>query len=181
MLPGRRAILFNAANGAVPSGWDIVVQPLNGGESKVIVEGGSHPRYVSSGHIVFARNGALLAVAFDPVRLQVTGAPVVVVESVMHGEGGASGSMNAGGAQFSISDTGSLAYVPGGTYPRASNSLVFVDRNGVTEPLPGLPPTPAEHLFPRFSPDGTRLTYSVGGFGDLQIWVYDIALKTLGP
>src|SRR3970282_1215611 len=117
MLPGRRTLLFNVANSLVPSEWDIVVDTLDGTARKVVIDGGSHPRYVPSGHIVFARHGALLAVAFDVDRLEAMGAPVVVVENVMHGEGGHNTGLNLGAAQFSVANAGALAYVPGGIYP----------------------------------------------------------------
>jgi serine/threonine-protein kinase len=174
MLPERRGLLFNVQTSFVPSEWPIVVQPLDGGERRVVVDGGSDPRYLPSGHIVFARRGTLMAVSFDVNRLEATGDPVVVLEDVMHGEGGGNSRLNAGAAQFRVSNTGSLAYVPGGIYPESTvSSLVWVDQRGEAEPLP-LPP--ASYLAPRFSPDGTRLSYGVGGFGDYQLWVYDIEL-----
>ena len=48
-----------------------------------------------------------MAVPFDPQRLTVTGAPVPVVEGVVQ-------SLDTGSAQYSVSATGSLVYVPGG-------------------------------------------------------------------
>ena len=175
MLPGKRGLLFNVVNqSSVPSDWAVVVETLDGSKRRLVVEGGSYPRYVPSGHIVFARHGAMLAVPFDASRLSVNGAPVVVVEDVMHGEGGRNSELNFGTAQFSVSNTGSLAYVPGGIYPEEPNSLIWVNRTGEVEPLP-LPSH--RHLWPRFSPDGTRLVYATGGFGDTQLWVYDIELE----
>ena len=174
LLPGGRAVLYNVALGEVPSQWDIVVESLDTGRRRVVVEGGSDPRYVSSGHIVFVRTGSLMAVPFDVRRLEVTGAPVVAVEDVMQAERGTDSSLNSGAGQFSVSDSGSLAYVPGGLYPVPEASLVWVDRNGASEPIP-VPP--GNYLHPRVSPDGTRLAYSEGPRGDHQVWVYDIGLE----
>ena len=112
MLAPRRALLLNVANGLIPSDWTIVVETLDRRERKVLVKGGSHPRYLTSGHIVFARSGSLLAVPFDITRLEVTGSPAVVVEDVMHAEGGENNDLNSGVAQFSVANNGSLAYVP---------------------------------------------------------------------
>ena len=103
---------LNVANGLIPSDWTIVVETLDRRERKVLVKGGSHPRYLTSGHIVFARSGSLLAVPFDITRLEVTGSPAVVVEDVMHAEGGENNDLNSGVAQFSVANNGSLAYVP---------------------------------------------------------------------
>jgi len=47
---------------------------------------------------------ALMAVPFDPLRLEVMGAAVPVVEGVLQ-------SRNTGAAQYSFSDNGSLVYV----------------------------------------------------------------------
>ena len=66
----------------------------------------------------------------------------------------------------------------GGVYPATEASLVWVDRNGTSEPLP-VPPGAYRHM--RFSPDGTRLAYAEGPFGDTQIWVYDNRTRGSGP
>ena len=58
-------------------------------------------------------------------------------------------------------------------YPEFVAPLVWVDRSGHAEPLP-LPP--ARYLWPRFSPDGTRLAYAAGPPGHAQLGVYDIGL-----
>jgi dipeptidyl aminopeptidase/acylaminoacyl peptidase len=153
----------------------IVAQPLDGGERKVLIEGGSDPRYLPSGHIAFARRGALWAAPFDAARLDVVGAPVIVVEDVMQAEGGGNTALNTGTAQFSVSASGALAYVPGGIFPEDEFSLTWVDGSGQAEPLP-LPP--ASYVHPRISPEGRRLAYVLGTAGlgtGGQIWVYDIA------
>jgi Tol biopolymer transport system component len=173
LLPGGSALLFNVARGPVPSDWDIAVQRLGSDERTVVVEGGSDPRYLPSGHLVFMRHGALMAVPFDLDRLQATADPVVVVESVMHGEGALFSGFNTGLGQFSVSESGRLAYVPGGVFPEVNNRQILFDRRGAEQPVP-LPPGP--YLYPRFSPDGRRLAYASGGVGDRQIWVYDLVL-----
>jgi DNA-binding winged helix-turn-helix (wHTH) protein/Tol biopolymer transport system component len=174
MFAGHRAMLFNVADDLVPSRWDIVAESLDGGEPKLLLEGGSHPRYVP-GHILFARGGSLLAVPFDAEKLEVTGAPFVVLADVMQAQGGINSNLNSGAAQYSFSSNGTLAYLAGGIYAKQRRSLVWVDRNGAVEPL-RLDPT--DFWWPRFSPDGAALSYATGSYGDLQIWVYDIALET---
>ena len=67
---------------------------------------GVSPHYVSTGHLVYAaEDGSVRAVPFDAGSLEVTGNPVPLVEDVVIKASGA--------ANFSVSDTGSLAYVPG--------------------------------------------------------------------
>lgn len=60
----------------------IVAVSIRTGERKVLVEQGTHARY-SSGHLVYARNGKLHAVAFDPARLEVSGKSFPVLEGVL--------------------------------------------------------------------------------------------------
>jgi Tol biopolymer transport system component len=105
-----------------------------------------------------------MAAVFDPERLQVTGASVPVVEGVVQ-------SISSGAAQYSISATGSLVYVPG-VIQGAERQLVWVDRKGAEQPFSA--PTHA-YESPRFSPDGQRVAVVIDG----QIWLYDLARETL--
>ena len=112
MLPDGQTLLFTlGANTGGRDRWDqarIMVKSLPSGERKTVIEGGSHARYVPTGHLVFARGGVLFAVPFDLKRLEVTGGEVPIVEGVWRAP-----SANSGAALFSVSDTGSLIYVPG--------------------------------------------------------------------
>jgi hypothetical protein len=70
-LPDGKTVLFTV--GTVGS-WDdaqIVAQSLTSGQRHVLIQGGTHPRYSPTGHLVYARGGALLAVQFDPARLKI--------------------------------------------------------------------------------------------------------------
>ena len=60
----------------------IVALSVVTGEVRTIVEGGSSPHYSMTGHLVYARAGDLLTVPFDATALEVTGAPVRVLEGV---------------------------------------------------------------------------------------------------
>ena len=112
MLPDAQTLLFTlGANTGSPDRWDrarIVVQSLGSGERKTLIEGGSHARYVPTGHLVYALGGVLFAVPFDLKRLEVTAGPVPIVEGVWRAP-----AANGGSALFSVSDTGSLIYMPG--------------------------------------------------------------------
>src|SRR5262249_15725712 len=65
-LPGGKALLFTAhkTNGNFDDA-SIVVQGLPSGPRKVIVRGGYHGRYLSSGHVVYVHEGTLFAIPFD--------------------------------------------------------------------------------------------------------------------
>ena len=61
---------------------DIGIVSLQTGDYRPLLEGAGHfARYVPTGHLVYAREGELRAVPFDPRRLEVTGPPVSVLEA----------------------------------------------------------------------------------------------------
>jgi hypothetical protein len=165
LLPGGRAVLFAAATSS--ANWtnvQIAVQTVGAGERRILIQGGTQPRYTPSGHLVYAQGGSLMAATFDPERLQITGLSVPVVNGVVQ-------SISSGAAQYSISTTGSLVYVPGGVQG-AERKLVWVDRNGAEQPFTA--PIRA-YESPRFSPDGQRIAVVTDG----QIWLYDLSRETL--
>jgi tRNA A-37 threonylcarbamoyl transferase component Bud32 len=168
-LPGGRAVLFAVAMSESESYDDasIAVFAADTGQRKVLVEGGMYPRYSPSGHVVYGRNGTLFAVPFDANRLEVTGQSFAVVEGVMM-------SRNTGVANFDISASGDLLYVPGEA-DGGARTLYWVDRSGKSEKLP-LPPR--SYLHPRISPDGRRLAMEVEGSSH-DVFVYDFASGVL--
>lgn len=137
VLPGGNWVLYTLATAALADRWDkaqIVVQSLQSSERRTVVSGGSDGRYLESGHLVYTVDGVLFAVSFDLARLAVTSGPVPIVEGVQR-----TGSAN-GGAQFSVSRTGSLLFIPGPmSTTRTQRVLTLVDRNGTIQPLK-LPP-----------------------------------------
>jgi hypothetical protein len=168
-LAGGKALLFTVATVASESFDDaqIAVVSLPTGERRILVERGTHPRYSPSGHLVYARNGSLLAVRFDPDQMKVTGQPFSVLEGVLM-------SRNSGMACFDISASGDLAYVPGKAEGGA-RTLVWVDRTGKAEPLP----LPAKsYLHPRISPDTRKLAIEIEGTNH-DCYVYDFASGVL--
>lgn len=66
VLPGGKAALFSVAvTGGGPDQWRIGLLHFDTRRWTTLVEGGSHPRYVPPGYIVYAQAGSLLAVPFD--------------------------------------------------------------------------------------------------------------------
>ena len=71
LLPDGRTLLFtivNRTSAGTSIAWDaaqIVVQSLETGVRKLLIESGSDARYVPTGHIVYASGGTLFAVPFD--------------------------------------------------------------------------------------------------------------------
>jgi serine/threonine-protein kinase len=79
-----------------------------------------------------------------------------------------------GGVNLSIAGDGTLIYVPGGVQALHS-TLVWVDRQGREEPLKA---PPRLYLYPRLSPDGTRVALDVRD-QEQDIWIWDLARETL--
>src|SRR5438093_505774 len=131
-LPGDQAILFSAgssANAAAARDEDqIFIRKLDTGEQRVLIQCGTSPQYVPTGHLLFARAGTIMAAPFDPKRLQVTGKPVALVEGLARTPNGFS--------EFSISRNGTLAYISGAQQGADTRTLVLVDRKGAVQPIP---------------------------------------------
>jgi len=160
-LPGGKAVLFSIFSSFNPDYYQIAVLSLATGERRVLLEGGTNPRYAASGHIVFARAGTILAAPFDLSRLTVTGPAVTLIEGIRTEEWGA--------AQFALSPEGTLVYVSGA--PAWIGKLTWVDHQGISKPLAA----PAQAYGPvRISPNGQRLVVSVAG-ATKDVWIYDLA------
>ncbi|MSO61821.1 MAG: hypothetical protein EXQ50_07000, partial [Acidobacteria bacterium] len=119
------------------------------------------------GYLVYALAGTLRAVRFDPGTLAVLSDPVPVVEAVT--------TLQTGAAEFSVSRTGALVYVPGGA-TGVARSLVWVTRQGHEAPLAAAPLR--GYFMPRLSPDGTRVALEIRDQQD-DIWIWDLARQTL--
>jgi serine/threonine-protein kinase len=168
-LPGGREIVFTSVETTMETFDDakIVVQSLDTGKRKTLVEGGTCPRYSPTGHLLYMRSGNVYAVPLDVKKLEVTGPPVTAVEGVLM-------SRNTGAAYYTLSETGTLAYVPGGAVD-GHRQLVWVDRQGKETPLP-LPPQ--SYLYPRLSPDGKQLALEIEGTSH-DFYTYDFARGVL--
>jgi serine/threonine protein kinase len=168
-LPGGKAILFTLATADAESFDDAHIAAFvpATGQKKVLLDGGTQPQYTPSGHLVYARNGQLLAVRFDPSRLEVTGEPFTVLDGVLM-------SRNTGIANFDIAASGDLAYIPGKAEGGA-RTLMWVDRSGNPEKVP-LPPR--SYLHPRIAPDGSKLAVEIEG-SHHDIYLFDFASGVL--
>ena len=101
LMPKGRAVLF--ARVAAPS-EQIVALDLKTHEQHLVLEGATNPWYVSPGRLVFARGTTLMAAAFDPDKLVLTGEPIALLQGIRHP------TINSA-ADFALSDNGTLVYV----------------------------------------------------------------------
>ena len=178
LMPGGRAVMFSVARGNTIDLWDaadIVVQDLASSERKVLVSGGSDARYVPTGHLVYVVGGVLRAVPFDLDRLKVTGEAVPVVLGVQRLSTRVVTALSAGSAYYSLSETGSLVYVPGPTSTMARTGIAFIGQDG----KPTLMQLPAgTYVAPRVSPEGTRIVYGTDNGQEADVWVYELSGQT---
>jgi serine/threonine-protein kinase len=142
-------ILFTVVTTGAGGSAHIEAVDVARGERRVVVESGRSPLYTSSGHLVFCRDGALLAMPFDAKRLMATGPPVRVLEGVQVDMYGA--------PLVALSAAGSLAYVAEGTN---ANRLVWVSRSGAEQQASD---SSGLYTLPSIAPDGRRIAAAEGG------------------
>ena len=177
-LPGGKAVLFicQLANGSYDNGTIEAVR-LDTGERKVLVRGGTFPRYVESGHLIYSRENTVYAVAFDSERLEVRGEPQPVLTGVFATGTGVGAGVGNGGTQIAISSNGTAVYLPGQPQSDSALKLAVSDRTGtLTYQYPEL----RSFRDPAFSRDGRRILVRVGdGRSAEHVHVLDPARDTL--
>ena len=180
ILPGDDEILFvrlAAQNpGAIGiNSWvnaEIVIQSIGDNDPTVVWKGGSHARYLPTGHIIYAQGNTLFALSIDLDSRKVTGGPVPVLEGIRRSSNGFTDA-----AQYAVSDTGVLVSIPGTNGSTIEKGvLALLDRKGVSRPFAV---RPAQYRSPRFSPDGRQLAVEiVNDEGQSNIWIYDVSGKS---
>ena len=183
LLPDGNSVLFSITTATGATRWDtaqIVVQSLSTGRRTVVLRGGSDARYVPTGHMLYALDDNLFAVPFDLDRVEASGEPVPVLEGIQRT---GNPTVNGAAGNYGVSDGGTLVYIGPGTLPSflsgdragpSARTLAWVDRAGREDPLPA---PPRGYIYPRLSPDGTRVAVSTGG-GE-GIWIWDLRRQTM--
>ena len=167
ILPDGAAAVFTVWSGSLDTAQLAVVN-LATGEHSLLGVGGTYPRYAHTGHLIFARASSLWAVAFDADARQVIGDPVPVLEGV-------SVVATSGAAQFELTDTGSLLYMPSRGESAEGHAMVWVDRDGNEEPLPA---PMRVYRDPAISPDGTKIAVTIDEENN-DVYVWDISREAL--
>ena len=168
-LPDGRSILFVVKSSTIESldAAKIAVADLETGAVHVVLEGGTRPSYLDSGQLVFARGSRLYATSFDLASLDVTGAPVAVLEGV-------ASSPATGNAFYATTRSGKLAYVGGESrLPQAE----------IVRLTPGEVPQPLEfdalnYVVTDLAPDGRRLLVGRAAAND-ELWIADLRGSSL--
>jgi class 3 adenylate cyclase/Tol biopolymer transport system component len=158
VLPNGKYLLFSNI-------WnDMFAYDVDSGIAAPLLIGGTNPRYLSPGVLLFSRKSDLMAVTFDPERLAILSEPMLVAEGVR--------SEGFRQAQFSIGGDGLIVYAPGAH--AMDGSLSIIDREGRAESL-GFP----AGIFspPTFSPDGDSVAVGVLEV-TWDIWILDLESRT---
>jgi eukaryotic-like serine/threonine-protein kinase len=167
LLPGDKALLLTVWTGPGRDNHRVAVVDLATHEQRTVVEGGESGQYVATGHIVYGRLEALMAIPFDVDRLTATGDAVRTGDSVWIG---------GEGAAFIASANGTLLHIPGDPH-RLDTRVVWVDRGGHLDPV-ALPVQDLANA--RLAPDGRRAAFNVHGATD-EIAVLDFERNTMSP
>jgi Tol biopolymer transport system component len=169
MLPDGDTVLFTLAKRAtaVCEDWDkaqIVAQSLRTGRRTTSSRAAARP-HVSSGHIGM-RSPACVR---SSLRCR---------KSSSHGRTGSrhrrcARASQTGSAHWSLSDNGSLIYLPGPSTPSTGDGVVaLTDRKGTIE---ALKIAPGSYEAPRVSPDGKWIAVADTDAEGANIWVYELA------
>ena len=162
LLPGGKALLYLAGTSGDFSGARIEARNLETGEVRVLQTDAMWPRYFE-GHLGFFREGAFYVQGFDVETLTLTTPPVLAVEDVYD-------SVGSGTAYLSVSDNGTLLYVAGDGAGARDFELSWAGLDGELTRIAG----PDALFHPRFSPDGTRIAYTVGLGVESDVWIHDV-------
>ncbi len=170
-LPDGRHFLFLAVS-SDPQTTGVRVGTLGEPGVARVLAAKTNVAYVEPGYLVWREGGRLLAQPFDSHRLVLTGEPQAIAEDVAYSP------VSARGA-FSLSDTGTLVFMPAPT-----GRLVWYDRRGSPRGFVG---EPSEFHSPALSPDGSHLAVGRQNpeTATSDIWVYDLkdgsGLPLTGP
>jgi serine/threonine-protein kinase len=164
-MPDREAVLFTDFRGLTGASNRVAALSLETGEKKILIDPGGHATYLPTGHLLYASEGSLWAVPFDPSTLAAGGHPAPVVNGVQ---------MFLGlGAQYTVSDDGTLLYLKG-TGDAYAITFRWLDRQGdvvlgISMNRPGVVWTP------RLSADERTVAFGLDGTdGRRSIWALDV-------
>jgi hypothetical protein len=164
VLPGSKVVLCNTPTAPGRSGQlhAVDLETLTVKDLEMI---GSDPRYLPTGHLMFAQGEQVQVAPFDLQRLEFTGSPTGVHPRTW---------VDQGQIQMDVSAEGTVVYLPAARGD--GQSLMTVDLDGKVDPLlpDGLPFVSLND--PRISRDGRKLLLSIEGGA-----IYMVDLDTQTP
>jgi eukaryotic-like serine/threonine-protein kinase len=161
-LPDGRHFLYLAA-GSKPEVW---AGALDAADDKSLFATNSRVLYAAPSHLLFMRDGTLMAQPFDARNLSLTGDVFPIAEQIAFSAGN-------GGAAFSASTNGTLVYRANAA--AATTELTWFDRSGKNL---GIVRANGNFQQPRLSPDQDRVVVSKRDGGNGDIWLIDLLRGT---
>ena len=175
-LPDGKTVLFTVLHYTnITPDWKRaqIWARLPGGERKLLLEDAMDAQY-ADGILVFARQGRLSGVRFNPDTVTVSGTPVQLLDHVTQALYGNAAITWTGAAQYSLAANGTLFYGPGSFEPPSYSALSWFD-HGKETPLEGM--AKMSHFAPRVLPDGKRVAFSELHV-EKNIRIFNTALRT---
>jgi Tol biopolymer transport system component len=154
----------------VSGGLRVAVVDLATRTAQTVLENAGFATYAATGgnemhgHLLYGRNGVLMATPFDLETLAV-GAPTPVADGIAE---------TGPFTYAAVSRAGTLAYVAGDSRGAGDSTLVLVDRAGAAQPIADAPGFYGEV---RLSPDGRRAALAIVDpqTFNSDLWVYELA------
>ncbi len=157
-------VLFTSWNGHGDGARIEAVNPADGAR-RLVVDQASAPVYASTGHLLFHRDGAVLAAPFDVRGARLTGEGVMIfAPGVIR--------LSGGSPLMALSANGTLVYAPAQT---GLANLVRVARDGTEQRLTE---AARPYTHPRVSPDGTRVVLEHAAD---SLWLHDLSRDARTP
>ena len=159
LLPdGQHAILVAAPMGTT-SGRALYYD-VQAGKSTPITDVAVEEMRYAAGYVTYVMNdGSLWAAPFDAGKGRMTAGALQIGSRVS--------TTGTGIAQIAMAANGTVAYIP--EEPR---TLVFVDRDGKMRQVSE---ARRNYHAPKFSPDGTRISFDVSGEDGRDVWILSLA------
>ncbi len=161
-----KSVLFTEIKSGQMEDSDIAILSLEDNNLKILVNGGTYPKYSPNGFILFARNTSLYTTPFDAQGKKITGVEKELVTGLI--------SHVNGSAEYAVGGT-NLVYIQKGEETE-SEELVWVDRQGSIKTLfsNGRP-----FLTPRLSPDNSRLALTSFDGPNSDVWLLELSRNSL--
>jgi len=164
-LPDGKHYLYTIRS-ATPESRGIYVGEIGSKEKRRILPDQARVEYVN-GNLVIFRERNMLALPFDPARMQIVGEPTVLTEDVDLDPGLST-------ATYSV-NSNTLAYMNSGSL---DSILTWVDRSGRVQGTVG---SSAIYFQPIMSPDEKKVAVGIPDIatGGYDVWIMDLIRGTL--
>ena len=171
-IKGTNRILVTRGHRGAYANSSVDVIDLDTGTLSVIVPVAYHGRFLTSGHVLFVRNGILWAQPVDTESWENSSNPFMVLDDIETYE-------QFGTAGFAFSDSGELIYTPGSLNEGSEETRmpIFIDRNGTEQ---NLDIESKFYYWPQLDPSGKFLSLSEFSSteGGSDIWLVSLDSQT---